>query len=59
VAVRVAARYLSAGNIPKKVEELVKEVKDGNPGYTDAQAWATAWSIYCKSVDPESAHCKS
>jgi hypothetical protein len=47
-----------AVNIPKKVDDLVKEVKEKNPGYTDAQAWGTAWSIYCKSVSPDSPHCK-
>lgn len=45
-------------NVPKKVDDLVKEVKEGNPEYTDAQAWGTAWSIYCKSVNPDSPHCK-
>jgi hypothetical protein len=42
---------------PKKVDDLHKEVKEGNPSYTDEQAWATAWSIYCKSVDPNGEHC--
>ncbi len=44
-------------NIPKKVDDLVKEVKKGNLGYTDAQAWGTAWSIYCRK-NPGSPHCK-
>ncbi len=42
---------------PKKVDDLFKEVKDGNPSYSDEQAWATAWSIYCKHVDPNGEHC--
>jgi len=46
-----------AVNVPKDVERYVKEVKDKNPGYTDAQAWATAWSIYCKNKNPDSPHC--
>ncbi len=60
---RVAARYLEQKladqdkAAPKKVDDLHKEVKDKNPGYTDEQAWATAWSIYCKHVDPGSDHC--
>ena len=27
-------------------------------GRGNAPAWATAWSIYCKNVDPGSDHCK-
>jgi hypothetical protein len=59
----VAARYLAAvtadqgKSAPKKVDDLFKEVKDGNPSYSDEQAWATAWSIYCKNVDPNGEHC--
>jgi hypothetical protein len=45
-------------NIPKKVDELADEVRKKNPGYTDAQVWGTAWSIYCKNVSPGSEHCK-
>lgn len=60
---QVAARYLlsvvadQSKAAPKKVDDLFKEVKDGNPGYSDEQAWATAWSIYCKHVDPNGEHC--
>jgi hypothetical protein len=60
---RVAARYLAIKcgaqekAAPKKVDELYKEVKKGNPSYSESQAWATAWSIYCKNVDPDSKHC--
>lgn len=45
-------------NVPKDVERYVKNVKDKNPGYTDAQAWATAWSIYCENKNPDSPHCE-
>ena len=60
---RAAATYLAKvadqdKSAPKKVDDLFKEVKDGNPGYTDEQAWATAWSIYCKHVDPNGEHCQ-
>ena len=51
-------RLLLARNIPLKVEEYVKDVKKKNPSYDDAQAWATAWSIYCKHKNPDSPHCK-
>jgi hypothetical protein len=60
LAYRVAARTLVADQdkaAPKKIDDLVKEVKDGNPSYSDEQAYATAWSIYCKNVDPGSSHC--
>ncbi len=62
-ATRVAARYLAlkvgeqSKAAPKKVDDLHKEVKKDNPGYSDEQAWATAWSIYCKHVDPSGEHC--
>lgn len=57
---RVAARFIAeqTKSAPKKVDDLFKEVKDGNPSYSDEQAWATAWSIYCKHVDPGGSHCK-
>ncbi len=60
IAYRIAARALVADqnkSAPKKVDDLHKEVKEGNPSYSDEQAWATAWSIYCKHVDPGSDHC--
>lgn len=43
--------------MPAKVDELFDEVKSTNPDYTDEQAWATAWSIYCKHVEPGSDSC--
>ncbi len=45
-------------SIPADVERYVKEVQEANPDYSEEQAWATAWSIYCrhkKPGDPE--HC--
>lgn len=42
--------------MPSPVDKYYKEVKEGNPDYTEAQAWATAWSIYCKK-NPGSEHC--
>jgi len=50
--------HKSAGDIPADVERYVKETQEGNPDYTDAQAWATAWSRFCKYKDPGSEHCK-
>lgn len=44
--------------MPKKIDELVKEIKERNPSYDDAKAFATAWSVYCKHIEPGSAHCK-
>ena len=44
--------------MPKKIDELVERIKKNNPSYSDAQAYATAWSVYCKHVDPGSDHCK-
>lgn len=44
--------------MPKKVEELVKRVKNDNPSYDDAKAYATAWSIFCKHVSPDHDSCK-
>jgi hypothetical protein len=43
--------------MPKPVDDYFKEVKEGNPSYSDEQAWATAWSIYCKNVNPGSDSC--
>ena len=36
-----------AEDLPGPVEDYVKEVQDANPDYSESQAWATAWSIYC------------
>ena len=44
--------------MPKKVDEYYKQVKEKNPGYSEEQAWATAWSIYCKHKNPGSPSCK-
>lgn len=44
--------------MPAKVDEYFKQVKEDNPGYSDSQAWATAWSIFCKHKDPDSKHCR-
>lgn len=41
--------------MPAEVDKLYKEVKEGNPSYSEEQAWATAWSIFCRNND--SAHC--
>lgn len=48
---------MAVGDIPADVERYVKEVKESNPDYDDAQVWATAWSIYCKHGNPGSEHC--
>jgi len=58
-SVRVAVRYLTADQdktAPSKVDKYFKSVKEKNPSYTDAQAWATAWSIFCRS-NPGSSSC--
>ena len=44
--------------MPKEIDRLVKKIKKNNPDYDDAKAFATAWSIYCKSINPKSKHCK-
>ena len=38
-------------------DKYYKQVKEKNPTYSDQQAWATAWSIYCKHVNPGSPSC--
>jgi hypothetical protein len=43
--------------MPSPVDKYYREVKDQNPSYSDGQAWATAWSIYCKHVNPDSKSC--
>ena len=43
--------------MPAKVDELFDEIKENNPGYSDEQAWATAWSVFCKHVEPGSDSC--
>jgi hypothetical protein len=44
--------------MPTPVDKYFKEIKKDNPSYSDEQAWATAWSIYCKHKNPGSEHCK-
>ena len=43
--------------MPAKVDKYYKEIKRDNPDYSEAQAWATAWSVFCKHVEPGSDHC--
>jgi len=47
-----------AVDVPKDVDRYFKEVSEGNPDYSDDQAWATAWSIYCKNKNPGSPSCQ-
>ena len=49
---------MPAESVPKKVEDLVKDVKKKNPDYTTEKVWATAWSIYCKHVNNKDESCK-
>jgi hypothetical protein len=49
---------MPAGSVPKKVEDLVKDVKKKNPDYSTEKVWATAWAIYCKHVNNEDKSCK-
>jgi len=44
--------------MPSPVDKYFDEVKKDNPSYSDEQAWATAWSIYCKHKNPGSEHCQ-
>lgn len=43
--------------MPSPVDKYYKQVKEKNPSYSDSQAWATAWSIYCKHKNPGSPSC--
>jgi hypothetical protein len=43
--------------MPSPVDKYFKSVKEKNPSYSDEQAWATAWSIFCKHKSPGSPHC--
>ena len=59
-SMNVATRFLTAGQdkqAPEQVDKYFKEVKEGNPSYSDSQAYATAWSIYCKHKNPGSDSC--
>lgn len=53
-----AAADKVAVNLPADVERYVEQIKQKNPDYDEAQAWATAWSIYCKYKEPSSPHCQ-
>lgn len=44
--------------MPSPVDKYYEEVKKSNPDYSEEQAWATAWSIFCKHKAPGSPHCK-
>jgi len=56
--VMAVTSHKNPAGIPKAVERYYNDVKAGNPGYSDSQAWATAWSIYCKHKRPGSPHCR-
>jgi hypothetical protein len=43
--------------MPSPVDRYFEQIKEKNPSYSDAQAWATAWSIYCKYKNPDSESC--
>ena len=43
--------------MPSPVDKYYKQIKKDSPSYSDEQAWATAWSIYCKHKNPGSPHC--
>lgn len=43
--------------VPEKVEQYYQEAMQ-QPGMIEAQAWAIAWSRYCKYTEPASSHCK-
>lgn len=43
--------------MPSPVDKYYKQIKKDSPSYSDEQAWATAWAIFCKHKDPGSSHC--
>jgi hypothetical protein len=43
--------------VPERVERYFQEAMEQG-GNTEPQAWAIAWSRYCKYTEPESKHCK-
>lgn len=43
--------------MPSPVDKYFKEIKKDNPSYSDEQAWATAWSVFCKYKNPGSPSC--
>jgi len=46
----------TAKDLPKHVERYVEEGKE--QGLDESEAWAVAWSRYCKYKFPDSPHCK-
>lgn len=50
-------KFAAGEDVPQKVQDLADTIREGNPAYNDAQAYATAWSVYCKYVEPNSPHC--
>lgn len=45
-----------AVDLPKSVERYVEEGK--KEGLDEGEAWAVAWSRYCKYKEPGSPHCQ-
>jgi hypothetical protein len=43
--------------MPSPVDKYYKQIRKENPSYSEEQAWATAWSVFCKHKDPGSSHC--
>lgn len=56
VALMYDAGARTAKDLPKNVERYVQEGKD--QGLDEGEAWAVAWSRYCKYKEPGSPHCK-
>jgi hypothetical protein len=44
--------------MPSPVDRYYRQIKKENPSYSEEQAWATAWSVFCKHKDPGSDSCK-
>lgn len=44
-------------DVPDKVKEKAETLQDDRD-MDESKAWAIAWSIYCKHVNPGSDHCK-
>lgn len=44
--------------MPSPVDKYHDQIVKENPSYSEEQAWATAWSIYCRHKNPGSPHCK-
>lgn len=45
-------------NVPAYVHDKVEEIMEKQKEKDESQAWAVAWSIYCKYKKPNSPHCK-